>query len=222
THLEAASGRDLSGWSREWLETTGVNTMRPDFTVAEDGTFTSFTVLQEAAPEHPTLRSHRLAIGLYDRTEDGIVRRDRVELDVSGERTEVPELVGKARPDLILINDDDLTFTKVRLDERSLRTVTEDVGRIRDSLPRALAFGAAWDMTRDAEMAARDYVQLVISGIDGVDDVMVAQTLLRQATGALINYADPAWRPLGLSRPAGRIPGLLRAAEPGSSSEAHK
>src|SRR5699024_5944702 len=205
THLEAASGRDLSGWSRQWLETTGVNTMRPDFTLAEDGTYTSFAVLQEADPEHPTLRSHRLAIGLYDRTEDGIVRRDRVELDVDGERTEVPELVGKAQPDLLLVSDDDLTFTKIRLDERSLRTVMEDVGRIRDSLPRARAFGAAWDRTRGAEMPARDYVQLVISWIDGVDDVMVAQTLLRQATGALINYADPSWRPVGLSRLADRI-----------------
>ncbi|GAB2512155.1 aminopeptidase N [Nocardiopsis aegyptia] len=214
-HLEAASGRDLSGWSREWLETTGVNTMRPEFEVDGDGNFTSFTVLQEAADEHPTLRSHRLAIGLYDRTDAGIVRRERVELDVSGARTEVPELVGRARPDLVLINDDDLTFTKIRLDERSLRTVVEGAGEITESLPRALCFGAAWDMTRDAEMAARDYVALVISGISGVDDVMVAQTLLRQATAALLNYADPAWRPFGFELLADRLRALLGAAEPG-------
>ncbi|GHC90062.1 aminopeptidase N [Nocardiopsis terrae] len=215
-HLEAASGRDLSGWSREWLETTGVNTMRPDFEVDADGNLTSFAVLQEAAPEHPTLRSHRLAVGLYDRTADGIVRRERVELDVSGERTEVPELVGRARPDLVLINDDDLTFTKIRLDERSLGTVVEGAGEIRESLPRALAFGAAWDMTRDGEMAARDYVALVISGIGGVNDVTVAQTLLRQASGALYNYADPAWRPFGFELLADRLRELLSAAEPGS------
>ncbi|MFI6578013.1 aminopeptidase N [Nocardiopsis sp. NPDC050513] len=214
-HLEAASGRDLSGWSREWLETTGVNTMRPDFAVDGDGNFTSFAVVQEAAEEHPTLRSHRLAIGLYDRTGNGVVRRERVELDVSGPRTEVPALVGEARPDLVLINDDDLTFTKIRLDERSLRTVVEGVGEIADSLPRALAFGAAWDMTRDAEMAARDYVELVISGIGGVDDVMVAQTLLRQAAAALINYADPAWRPIGFERLGDRLQELLNTAEPG-------
>ena len=214
-HLEAASGRDLSGWSREWLETTGVNTMRPEFEVDADGNFTSFAVLQEAASEHPTLRSHRLAVGLYDRTENGIVRRERVELDVSGERTEVAELVGKARPDLVLINDDDLTFTKIRLDERSLRTVVEGVGEIRESLPRALAFGAAWDMTRDGEMAARDYVELVISGISGVDDVMVAQTLLRQAAGAIVNYADPAWRPIGFEKLGSRLRELLSSAEPG-------
>ncbi|MFC7328763.1 aminopeptidase N [Marinactinospora rubrisoli] len=214
--LEAASGRDLSTWSREWLETAGVNTMRPEFTVGEDGAFTSFAVLQEATAEHPTLRSHRLAIGLYDRTEDGIVRRERVELDVAGERTEVPELVGQAQPDLVLVNDDDLTFTKIRLDERSLRTVIESIGDIRGSLPRALCFSAAWDMTRDAEMAARDYVSLVISGIGGVSDVSVAQMLLRQAVSALYNYADPEWRPTGFARLAGRLRDLLTAAEPGS------
>ncbi|WAE74804.1 aminopeptidase N [Streptomonospora nanhaiensis] len=214
-HLEAASGRDLSGWSREWLETTGVNTMRPEFEVDADGAFTSFAVLQEADPGHPTLRSHRLAIGLYDRTPEGIVRRERVELDVSGARTEVPELIGKAQPDLVLINDDDLTFTKLRLDERSLRTVVEGAGEIRESLPRALAFGAAWDMTRDGEMAARDYVALVISGISGVDDVMVAQTLLRQASSALHMYADPAWRPFGFEQLSDRLRELLTSAEPG-------
>ncbi|MEU0241719.1 aminopeptidase N [Nocardiopsis sp. NPDC006198] len=214
-HLEAASGRDLSGWSREWLETTGVNTMRPEFEVDADGAFTSFAVLQEADPGHPTLRSHRLAIGLYDRTPEGIVRRERVELDVSGARTEVPELIGTAQPDLVLINDDDLTFTKLRLDERSLRTVVEGAGEIRESLPRALAFGAAWDMTRDGEMAARDYVALVISGISGVDDVMVAQTLLRQASSALHMYADPAWRPFGFEQLSDRLRELLTSAEPG-------
>ncbi|NYH51280.1 aminopeptidase N [Nocardiopsis arvandica] len=214
-HLEAASGRDLSGWSRDWLETTGVNTMHPEFEVDAEGNFTSFSVLQGAPSEHPTLRSHRLAIGLYDRTDEGVVRRERVELDVSGERTEVPELVGSARPDLVLINDDDLTFTKVRLDQRSLRTVVEAAGEIRESLPRALAFGAAWDMTRDGEMAARDYVALVISGISGVNDVMVAQTLLRQAAAALHMYADPAWRPFGFEQLAERLRELLTAAEPG-------
>ncbi|KIH96956.1 aminopeptidase N [Streptomonospora alba] len=214
-HLEQASGRDLSTWSREWLETAGVNTMRPEFEVGSDGAFTSFAVRQEAAEEHPTLRSHRLAVGLYDRTEQGVVRRDRVELDVSGERTEVPELVGKARPDLVLVNDDDLTFTKIRLDDLSLRTVVEGAGDIAESLPRALSFGAAWDMTRDAEMAARDYVRLVASGLSGVSDVMVVQSLLRQAVTALHTYTDPAWRDSGFDLLAARLRDLLTSAEPG-------
>ena len=119
--LEETSGRDLKAWSAEWLETAGVNTLRSQFTVDDEGRFTSFAVLQEA-PEHwPTLRSHRLAIGLYDRTESGeLVLRDRVELDVTGARTEVAELLGRQRPDVVLLNDDDLTYAKIRLDPQSL------------------------------------------------------------------------------------------------------
>ncbi|MFC4911343.1 aminopeptidase N [Actinomadura gamaensis] len=214
--LEQTSGRELTSWSKEWLETAGVNTMRPSYEVDEDGNFTSFAVLQEAKPEYPTLRSHRLAIGLYDRTPDGIVRRRRVELDVVGARTEVPELVGDKRPDLVLVNDDDLTYTKVRLDDHSLKTLVEGIGDVRDSLPRALCWSAAWDMTRDAEMATRDYVRLVLSGIRGVTDIMVTQTLLRQARTAVQQYADPAWRAEGLRLMADALYDLAREAAPGS------
>ncbi|GAA4233162.1 aminopeptidase N [Actinomadura meridiana] len=214
--LEETSGRDLAAWSKEWLETAGVNTMRPEYEVDGDGNFTSFAVLQEAKPDYPTLRSHRLAIGLYDRTADGIVRRERVELDVVGARTEVPQLVGQKRPDLVLVNDDDLTYAKVRLDEHSLSTLIEHIGEVRESLARALCWSAAWDMTRDAEMATRDYVRLVAKGIGGVTDISVTQTLLRQARTAVHQYADPAWHTEGLALLADTLSGLARAAEPGS------
>ncbi|MFC5183084.1 aminopeptidase N [Actinomadura harenae] len=214
--LEETSGRELTSWSKEWLETAGVNTMRPVYELDADGNFTSFAVQQEAKADYPTLRSHRLAIGLYDRTPDGIVRRRRVELDVVGARTEVPELVGDKRPDLILVNDDDLTYTKVRLDDHSLQTLVDGIGEIKDSLPRALCWSAAWDMTRDAEMSTRDYVRLVVSGIRGVTDIMVTQTLLRQARTAVQQYADPAWRPEGLRLMADALYDLAREAAPGS------
>ncbi|GAA1808520.1 aminopeptidase N [Actinomadura chokoriensis] len=214
--LEETSGRDLASWSKEWLETAGVNTMRPEYEVDGDGDFTSFTVLQEAKADYPTLRSHRLAIGLYDLTGDGLVRRERVELDVVGARTEVPQLVGKKRPDLVLVNDDDLTYAKIRLDEHSQRTLIEHIGDIKESLPRALCWSAAWDMTRDAEMATRDYVRLVAKGIRGVTDISVTQTLLRQARTAVQQYADPAWRTDGLALLADTLSGLAREAEPGS------
>ena len=92
--LEEASGRDLHAWSREWLETAGVNTLRPEIE-AGDSAIERFAVRQEAPPDQPTLRSHRLAIGLYDVTSGELRRRRRVELDVTGERTEVPELHGE-------------------------------------------------------------------------------------------------------------------------------
>ncbi|XRQ12490.1 aminopeptidase N [Actinomadura welshii] len=214
--LEETSGRDLASWSKEWLETAGVNTMRPDFELDGDGNFASFAVLQEAKADYPTLRSHRLAIGLYDRTAEGIVRRERVELDVVGTRTEVPQLVGEKRPDLVLVNDDDLAYAKIRLDENSQRTLIGSIGDIKDGLPRALCWSAAWDMTRDAEMATRDYVRLVTTGIRGVTDISVTQTLLRQARLAVQQYADPAWRREGQALLADTLAELAREAEAGS------
>ena len=124
----------------------------------------------------------------------GLVRRDRVELDVTGARTEVPELVGVAQPDLVLVNDDDLTYAKIRLDERSLATLTESIGDFTDSLPRSLCWSAAWDMTRDGEMSTQDYLTLVLRGVGRETDSSVMRTLLRQAETAVVLYTDPARR----------------------------
>jgi aminopeptidase N len=219
--LEETSGRDLTSWSKEWLETAGVNTLRPAYEVDDAGNFTAFAILQEAPAAHPTLRSHRIAVGLYDHTDEGIAVRRRLELDISGARTEVPELVGEARPDLVLVNDEDLAYAKLRLDDHSLATLTGTgagggIGAIRESLPRALCWSAAWDMCRDAEMPTRDYVRLLLSGIRGVTDVSVAQTLLRQTRLAVTQYAAPDWRSQGLRSMADELYTLLTEAQAGS------
>ncbi|MFN2539983.1 MAG: aminopeptidase N [Mycobacteriales bacterium] len=216
TELEAASGRDLSSWTAEWLETAGVNTLRAVFETDPDGIITSFSVAQEAAADHPTLRSHRVAIGCYDLIEGSLVRVHREELDVVGAKTEVPGLLGRPRPALVLVNDDDLAYAKIRLDEQSLRTLVAHVGDFADSLPRALCWAAAWDMTRDAEMPARDYVALVQRGIHGESDIGVVQSLLRQAQSALTLFADPAWAPTGRASLAAAAHDAALAAEPGS------
>jgi aminopeptidase N len=215
--LEQTSGRDLTSWSREWLQTAGVNTLRPSYSVNPDGRFAEFAVEQTAAASHPLLRSHRVAIGLYDRTEAGLSRRLRVETDVTGPRTVIGELAGQPRPDLVLVNDDDLTYAKIRLDEHSLRTLIESsIGSFTESLPAALCWAAAWDMCRDGEMAARDYVRLVLSGVSSVADISVVQTLLRQAGQAARRFADPPWREAGLSVIAGTLRDLLQTAPAGS------
>ncbi|WP_163548137.1 aminopeptidase N [Candidatus Frankia nodulisporulans] len=219
--LENASGRDLSAWSAAWLETTGVNTLRPRFFTDSSGLFTSFDVVQEPASAPPTasrtLRPHRLAVGLYDRDADGaLVRRERIELDVTGELTEVPKIVGARQPDLILLNDDDLTFAKVRLDPRSLTTLIDSIGSFTESLPRTLCWAAAWDMTRDAELAARDYVRLVLSGVSAEDDIGVVQSLLAKADLTIDAYGDPANRATALRALTERSEELARAAAPGS------
>ena len=214
--LEQASGRDLAGWSKSWLETAGVNTLRPAFEIDADGRFASFAVMQSAAASHPVLRTHRIAVGLYDRGPAGLGRRGRVELDVAGERTEVPELAGELVPDLVLVNDDDLTFAKIRLDDRSLSTLIGSIGTFSDSLPAALCWAAAWDMTRDAELAARDYVALALSGIASITSIAMLQTILAQAVAAVRRYADPDWRAHGLSSLASTLRVHLSGAAPGS------
>ena len=195
TALEETSGRDLHAWAKEWLQTAGVNTLRARFeTGGEAGAevFSSFDVMQEAPSEWPVLRPHRLAIGLYDVSQGGVItRRHRVELDVMGMRTEVPGLVGQRVADLTLVNDDDLTYAKIRLDGRSLAAVTSGLGRVDDSLGRALCWAACWDMVRDAEMRTRDFLSLVLRNIGVETDIGMVQRVLGQAAWAIDVYGDP-------------------------------
>ncbi|MQY32477.1 Aminopeptidase N [Streptomyces sp. RB17] len=220
--LEETSGRDLKTWSKKWLETAGINILRPEIATDADGVVTSFAVRQEApalpagAKGEPVLRPHRIAIGLYDLDDASgkLVRTERIELDVDGELTAVPQLTGKRRPAVILLNDDDLSYAKVRLDEESLKTVTEHLGDFEQSLPRALCWASAWDMTRDAELATRDYLSLVLSGIAKESDIGVVQSLHRQVKLAVDLYADPAAREALLARWTDATLAHLRAAEP--------
>ncbi len=217
--LEETSGRDLSAWSAEWLQTSQVNVLRPVFALDELGAFREFSVQQSAPEAYPTLRSHRVAVGLYELIDGKLSRRDRVELDISGANTEVKELIGKRSADLVLVNDDDLTYAKIRLDAASLATLGRHIGDITEPLPRALCWSAAWDMTRDAELPARDYVDLVLRGIGTETGIVVQQGLQRQAISALYAFADPDYREIGLSRFSEAALEYLRTATPGSDSQ---
>ena len=177
--LEAESGRDLSEWSKIWLETAGVNLLRPEI-VETGGIIESFAILQSAISDYPYLRPHRLAVGFYNEVNGKLVRVERVELDVQGASTQVPELVGKKRPALVLLNDDDLTYAKIRLDDQSFDTALKHLSEISDPLARALVWGSVWDATRDGEASARDFVKLVLSHIENETESTTMMTLLRQ------------------------------------------
>ena len=186
--LAHASGRDVSRFSSDWLETTGMNTLRPVLSV-DDGHYAGFAVEQTAAPLHPTLRSHRLGIGLFDRDASGALHRRRdLEVDVDGPRTEIPALVGEPVADFVLVNDSDLTFAKVRFDERSVETLVESLSRLEDPLARALAWAALWDMTRDAELPARRYVEIVGRHAPGEPEILLVERVLGQATAAIDQF----------------------------------
>ncbi|MFI9796144.1 aminopeptidase N [Streptomyces sp. NPDC052302] len=225
--LEETSGRDLKTWSKAWLETAGINVLRPEIETDDSGTITSFAIRQEApalpagAKGEPTLRPHRIAVGLYNLDEaSGKLRRDeRIELDVDGELTAVPQLTGKPRPQVVLLNDDDLSYAKVRLDEQSLAFVTEHLGDFDSSLSRALCWASSWDMTRDGELATRDYLSLVLSGIGKESDIGVVQSLQRQVKLAIDLYAAPSAREALLNRWTDATLAHLRAAEPGGDHQ---
>ena len=220
--LEKASGRDLSDWGRQWLKTTGLNTLRPDFDVDDDRRFTRFAIRQGgAAPGAGETRVHRLAVGIYDDDGSGkLVRIHRTELDVTGDVTEVTDLQGISRGQLILVNDDDLTYCSMRLDPDSLTAALDRIADIAEPLPRTLVWSAAWEMTRDAELRARDFVALVSRGVHAETEVGVAQRLLLQAQTALNSYAEPGWASAqGWPAFADRLLELARGADAGSDHQ---
>ena len=192
--LEVTSGRDLSGWSALWLETAGVNTLTPEIETDAVGVITSFAIVQTAAADYPTIRPHRLAVGYYDLFDGALVRTHQVELDVDGERTEVPELVGTTKPALVLLNDDDLAYAKIRLDPASLAVAIDHLHHIENPLARAIVWGAAWDATRDGESPASDYVRLALGNIASETESTTIRTTLSQLGLVTKQYVSPERR----------------------------
>ncbi|WP_431799440.1 aminopeptidase N [Microbacterium kunmingense] len=217
--LEATSGRELTTWSKKWLETAGVNTLSPVIDESPDGTIRRFAIIQTAPADYPTIRPHRLGVGFYTLQGDALVRTHAVELDVDGDRTEVPELAGLARPDLVLLNDADLAYAKIRLDERSLQTAIDHLSKISDPLARSLVWGAAWDQTRDAEASATDYVDLVLRNIASETESTTVRTTLAQLLLAANSYVAPEKRDDTRRRVAGHLWALAQNAAPGSDSQ---
>ena len=218
--LEASSGTRLGEWSKAWLETAGPNTLRAEFTEGPGGTLASFAVVQEAPAAHPTLRPHHIAVGLYAREPGGgLIRTHRAEIDVAGPRTEVPELAGGPRPELILVNDDDLGYARIRFDPRSLATVTESIGALDSSLSRAVCWTALIDMARQGELSVPALARAVIAGLGQESSQPVIQ-VLQSVTGQLLRLAgEPGLVTEIKGELAAEGARLLRAAVPGSDRQ---
>ena len=217
--LEATSGRELKSWSKLWLETAGVNTLKPELSVSANGTITTFVVTQTAIASQPTIRPHRMAIGFYNLVEGRLVRTHRIELDVDGERTHVAELVGLQRPALILLNDDDLAYAKIRLDDHSWQTALAHLADIDDPLARTLIWGAALDASRDGESDPRDFIEMVLNNIATETESTTMTTLLRQlvTTGNL--YVNESKRRETLVQIGDGLLKLARQAAAGSDAQ---
>ena len=217
--LERESGRELKSWSKLWLETAGVNTLKPEIETEESGKITKFVVHQSAIAEQPTIRPHRMGIGFFNLSGNKLERVHHLELDIDGSQTEVPELVGLQRPDLVLLNDQDLAYAKIRLDEKSRRVALKNLSDISDSLARTLVWTAAWDATRDAEAPASDFVNLVLDHIATETESTTILTLLRQLVTTANLYVAPTKRISTLEKVANGLIDLTEKAKPGSDSQ---
>jgi aminopeptidase N len=214
--LSAASGQELTEYANQWLSTAQVNTLRPIIDIAPDGTYARVSVEQSAPASHPTLRRHRIGVGLYDLTGSRLVGRATRYVDIAGERTELPELTGVKAAEVVLLNDEDHTYAKLRLDDRSFATVVEHLGGFDSSLARALCWAALWDMVYDAELPSRDFVALVSSALPVETDINVTTATLAYANTAVAAFADEAWQATGWSVLASTARQALAAADPAS------
>jgi aminopeptidase N len=221
SELTITSGRDLKPWVSTWLQTAGVNTLRPALEIENDK-YKSVAVIQEV-PTMPVgsseLRPHRMAVGLYDLVGNNIALRKSVELDVAGSKTVVSELAGEKVADLLLINDRDLSYAKVRFDDRSIATLKAHLGKIDNSLTRALCWSAAWDMLRDAEINATDFIDIALAGLAGEDDIATVTIIANQLVTAVEFYSFPSKRDSARLKVGNAFEVMLANAKAGSDHQ---
>ena len=219
--LEAASGRDLTPWVATWLRTAGVNTLRPVIALNGD-TYASLSIKQQV-PTMPVgsteLRPHRLHVGLFDIQGSKLVRRTSVELDVAGALTEVTAFAGQKCADLVLINDKDQTYAKLRFDERSIATMKSHLGSLDDSLARGLIWASLWDSCRDGELSATDYIAIALAALKNESDISIVSATLGQIDTALWAFAHPSHRAALRLQVATAIEAALDAAKAGSDHQ---
>ena len=217
--LEKASGRDLAAWSKVWLEEAGVTLLRPSVETDGEGRITRLSIEQEAFSEGASLRPHRLAVAGYSLEGESLQRVFHEELDVDGASTDVPSAEGVARPDFILVNDGDLAYAKIRLDEDSLAFAVANITRVTDSLTRGVVMAAAWDMTRDGQMKARDYLNLALTAVPAETNMQLLTLTLRHIDEAVRTFVAPDARAEAAETVGRRLLLLARTARSGSDAQ---
>ncbi|MEU5791746.1 aminopeptidase N [Micromonospora purpureochromogenes] len=215
--LSSASGRDLTEWAERWLRRPQVNTLRMETAVDADGRWVDAALVQTAPDAHPVLRPHRVGVGRY--APDGTVRRLEVDLDPDTDkgRTELTALIGEPATGLLLPNDGDLTFAKIRLDAASADAVPMVLPGLADPLARALLWGEALDAARDGERPVAAVVALIAAALPAETEVIIAEDVLTLSRGLIDRYLDPLAREAALLRVAGACAALLAGAPAGGS-----
>ncbi|MFI7650011.1 aminopeptidase N [Micromonospora sp. NPDC049460] len=214
--LGDAGGRDLGAWADRWLRSAQVNTLRIETSVDADGRWRDAAIVQTAPASHPVLRPHRVGVGRYA---DGTASRFEVDLDpdADGGRTTLTPLLGEPATGLLLPNDGDLTFAKIRLDPASADAVPMVLPGLADPLARALLWGEALDAATDGERPVTSLVALVAAALPAETEVTIAEEVLTLSRRLIDRYLDPLARDAALLRVAGACAALLAGAPAGGS-----
>ncbi|MCL7460136.1 aminopeptidase N [Micromonospora echinofusca] len=215
--LATSAGRDLSGWAERWLRSAQVDTLRAEVTVDAEGRYTEVAIGQSAPDSHPVLRPHRIGVGRY--AADGSVVRVEVDLDpdADGGRTVLTGMAGEPAARLLLPNDGDLTFAKIRLDPASADAVPLVLPGLADPLARALLWGEALDAATDGERPVAGLVALIAAALPAETEVIIAEDVLALSRSLVDRYLDPSAREAALAQVAAACRRLLDGAPAGGS-----
>ncbi|MER5211517.1 aminopeptidase N [Streptomyces sp. NPDC002838] len=208
--LAAHTDRDVHAWADAWLRTTGVDTLTPRIT--PDGGTCTLTV------DHTGSRPHHIAVGLYDRdvADEGrhLILRERIDLDLPQTTTHP---IGK-RPALLLLNDGDLAYAKIRFDPESFTTLTAALSGLPEPLTRAVAWNALRDAVRDGELPPTAYLEAARTHLPHERDLAVVQGVLAFASAQIADrYLTPETRPAALATLASLCRDLIRRTEDGDN-----
>lgn len=217
--VEEAADRRLDDWADVWLETPGVTTLRAVVTQDDAGGITRLAVAEDVPAEFPVNRPHRLQVAGYSIEDEGLAQAWAIEVDVNGALTEVPGATGLRRPDLLLVNDQDLTYAKLHLDELSLATLETHVGAVDEPMVQATVLDALWHMTRDGSLPAQRYIDAVLTLLPRLHNSATAESHVRLAVFAMTRYLAPELTVSTTERAGERIWQSLEAARPGTDAQ---
>ncbi|MFD3732350.1 aminopeptidase N [Streptomyces sp. NPDC058632] len=238
--LASATDRDVQAWATAWLTTTGVDTLTPHLHT-EHGHW-HLTIQHEPSPSQPSepapakdrdgreplttpkpdagIRPHRITLGLYDHDlHDAHGLTLRKHLDVDLPTTDGIDISAAGpRPALLVLNDGDLTYAKIRFDHESTHTLRTRLSGLPDPLTRAVVWNALRDAVRDGELPPTDYLDIARTHLPHETDLALVQGVLAfAATHVTDHYLTPGGRPAALATLTDLCRDLIRRTEDGDN-----
>lgn len=212
TALKKHTDRDLDAWSTAWLRTWGPDTLTPELHTDGD----KIHELAIAVEAEDTTRPHRLNVALFD---DSLNKYATLDVDLEGERTILDEASGLQAPALLLLNDGDHTYAKVRFDETSLETIRTRLSDVPDELSRAVIWTSLWNLTRDGEWPVRSYLDTVLNHAPAESNPTLLTTAFANARYTIDHFVSDDVRESIRADYAERLWEVLQAASAGSDAQ---